>query len=116
MIVHDHNGGLILSACRQLSNCRDALGAELNAVLEGLKLALHWCNLRLICSEVLNLLNKGVDRSVYVSLIEEIKVLLKFFQHCVTQVKRCQNSCSVFLAKFARTNSLTALWLAFGRV
>jgi hypothetical protein len=62
MIVRDHNGGLILSACRQLSNCRDALGAELNAVLEGLKVAMHWCNLRLICSEVLNLLNKeGVD-------------------------------------------------------
>jgi hypothetical protein len=117
MIVHDHNGGLILSACRQLSNCRDALGAELNAVLEGLKLALHLCDLRLICSEVLNLLNKeGVDRSVYASLIEEIKVLLKFCQHCITQVKRCQNSCSVFLAKFARTNSLTTLWLASGRV
>jgi hypothetical protein len=117
--VCDHNGEIIFSACRELSNCRDALGAELNAVLEGLSLALQWCNLPLIievdCSEVLSLLNnEEVDRSIYTSVIEEIKALLKVRQACVTQVKRCQNSCSDFLAKFARTNSRTAVWLASG--
>jgi hypothetical protein len=44
MIVWDNHGDIILSACRQLPYCRDALEAELCAVLEGLSLALHWCN------------------------------------------------------------------------
>lgn len=77
MIVRDHNGGIILSTCRQLSNCRDALGAELNAVLEGLSLALHRCTLiiEVDSSEVSSLLNnEEVERSVYTSVIEEIKL------------------------------------------
>jgi hypothetical protein len=38
MIVRDHNGEIILSACRHLVSCRDALAAELKALLEGISL------------------------------------------------------------------------------
>jgi ribonuclease HI len=41
VVVTDHDGTIWLFACRQLSSCRDALEAELYAVLEGLSLALH---------------------------------------------------------------------------
>jgi hypothetical protein len=58
------------------------LEAELNAVLEGVLLALHWFNKPLViemdCLEILNILKKDeVDWSAYSSIIEEIKTLIK---------------------------------------
>jgi hypothetical protein len=38
MVVCDHNGSIILSACRQLRSCRNALEAELCVVREGLSI------------------------------------------------------------------------------
>jgi hypothetical protein len=119
MIVRDHNGKIILSSCRQLLSCRDALGTELSALQEGLSLALHWSNLPLIieidCLEIVKILkNKEIDRSTYTMEIEEIKNLLKVRQTCITHVKRCQNDSSHFLANYARTNSQTAVLFASG--
>ena len=48
MITRDENGGIVFTACRQLNHCRDALESELYAVMEGIKLALHWCSQPLI--------------------------------------------------------------------
>ena len=119
IIVRDHNGEILLSSCRQLLQCKDPLGAELFSVREGLLLALHWCNNPLIietdCLEIVGLLNnKEMDRSPYAMMIEEIKTLLKVRQACITHVKRCQNTCSHFLANYARTSSRTAMWFASG--
>jgi hypothetical protein len=119
MIARDHAGAIIFSSCRQLINCREALGAEVSAVREGLVLALHWCNDPLIveldCLELVVMLqNEEIDRSVYSSVIEEIKTLLKVRQTCVTHVKRCQNNSSHFLADYARTQECTAVWLSSG--
>jgi hypothetical protein len=33
-IVRNHNGEIVLSSCRHLVACRDALGAELKALLD----------------------------------------------------------------------------------
>ena len=67
------------------------------------------------CLEIVKVLNnKEMDRSVYLATIEEIKTLTKVHQTCITLIKRCQNSCSHYLANYTRTNSHTTLWLAFG--
>jgi hypothetical protein len=81
MIVRDHNGEIILSACRHLVSCRDALAAELKALLEGISLSWHWCNkpvlIEVDCLEIINLVNnKEVDRSVFSTTIGEIKTVL----------------------------------------
>jgi hypothetical protein len=67
-------GEIIVSACRQLSNCRDVVGAELNAVFEGISLALQWCNEPVIietdCLELVKLLGQmDVDRSAYSPIV-----------------------------------------------
>jgi ribonuclease HI len=119
IVVRDHNGDILLSSCRELSACRDALEAELSAVREGLSLTLHWCTQSIIvevdCLEIINLVkNEELDRSVNTSLIEEIKTLLKVRQTCITHVKRGQNISSHYMANYARTSSRTAVWLASG--
>jgi hypothetical protein len=87
-IVRNHNGEIVLSSCRHLVACRDALGAELKALLDGISLSLHWCNHPLLievdCLEIIKLVNnKEVDRSVYLTTIENIKTLMKVRQTCV---------------------------------
>jgi ribonuclease HI len=119
MIVNDSKGETIVSACRQLHYCTNALGAELYAVMEGLSLALHWCSEPLLietdCLEIVKLLNtKGINRSAYSSIVEEIKTLIKVLRACITHVKRCQNTSSHFLANYARNHACTAVWLASG--
>uniref|UniRef100_A0ACD5YU06 Uncharacterized protein n=1 Tax=Avena sativa TaxID=4498 RepID=A0ACD5YU06_AVESA len=121
MIVRDHNGEILLSSCRQLLSCKDPLGAELSAVMEGLSLALHWCNKHLItetdCLEIVSLLNsKEIYCLAYAMMIEEIKTLLKVRQPCITHVMKCQNTGSQFLANYAsRISSRTAVWLVFAQ-
>jgi hypothetical protein len=119
VVVRDHDGTIVLSACKQLLSCRDALEAEVFAMLEGLSLALHWCNQPLVieadCLELINLLKKEeLDRSVYSTTIEEIKYLLKIRPTCVTHVSRIQNTSSHFMANYARTSNHTAVWLSSG--
>lgn len=65
--------------------CTERVRAELNAVFKGVSLALQWCNAPLIietdCLEIVNILNREeVDRSAYISIIEEIKTLFKVRQ------------------------------------
>jgi hypothetical protein len=113
MIAHDDDGVIIFSACRDNSFFyRDALGAELHAIMEGLSLALQWCNLPLVvetdCLDIIKLLHDGgVNRSVHASLIEENKVLLKERQTCVTHITVDRNKYSHYLANYARVNSST---------
>ncbi|KAI5021098.1 hypothetical protein ZWY2020_054508 [Hordeum vulgare] len=42
MVLRDHNGDIIFSACRSLWSCPDALHAELAGCMEGLALAHQW--------------------------------------------------------------------------
>jgi ribonuclease HI len=45
MVLQDSQGEVVFSACRSLQNYRDATEAELLALEEGLRLALHWTQL-----------------------------------------------------------------------
>lgn len=42
MVLRDHEGQVIYTACRELKQCRDATEAELEVIEEGMQLALHW--------------------------------------------------------------------------
>ena len=55
-----------------------------------------------------------VDRSVYASLVKEIKYLLSLRQTCITHVVRSQNKASDRLVMFARSQGRTMTWLGAG--
>jgi hypothetical protein len=48
MVLQDHHGQVIFSACQALTTCRDATEAELKAIEEELRLAIHWTRLNFI--------------------------------------------------------------------
>ena len=57
------------------------------------------------------MLSSGVvDRSVYASLVGEIKFLLNLRHSCITHVPGCQNKASDRLASFARLEGRTMTW------
>ncbi|KAE8777824.1 hypothetical protein D1007_49325 [Hordeum vulgare] len=78
MVLRDEKGGIIFSSCRQLFYCRDALEAELGACMEGLSLALSRTDLpvaiEMESSVAVKMIQANdVDRSLYSSLVKEIK-------------------------------------------
>jgi hypothetical protein len=73
----------------------------MQAIREGLALAIHWCNNPLLievdCVEIVLILRKGeVDRSVFNPTVEETNALLKAHPSCVTHINRFQSMCSHF--------------------
>ena len=64
MILRDSQGSIILSSCRHLFTCADALEAELLAIKEGISLALQWIYLPIDvesdCSEAISMIKEGV--------------------------------------------------------
>ncbi|XBI21048.1 hypothetical protein VPH35_062225 [Triticum aestivum] len=121
MILRDNMGSIIFLACRALWSCRDALEAELCACMEGLSLALQRSDLPIAIemdsSMAVSMISCGdIDRSVYASLVNEIRLLLSLRQTCVTHVSRLQNKVSDRLATFARVEGRTMTWLGSGPV
>ena len=93
MILRDHNGDVNFSACRVLYSCRDALEAELCACMEGLSLALHRSNLPIMVEmdsleAVTMIACEVVDRSLYASIVKEIKYLLSLRQSRIIHIAR----------------------------
>ncbi|KAI5011853.1 hypothetical protein ZWY2020_023987 [Hordeum vulgare] len=54
------------------------------------------------------------DRSVYASLVGEIKYLLRLRQTCITRIPRSQNRASDQLASFGRLEGRTMTWVSSG--
>jgi hypothetical protein len=80
---------------------------------------LWWCNQPLIletdCLEIVKMIrNEAMDRSVYTTLVEYIKSLLKDSHICFTHIKRIQNISSHFMANYARLNWHTGVWYLSG--
>jgi hypothetical protein len=70
MVLRDHDGTAIFTACRALEQCNDATEAELIALEEGLKLALLWSDVRFTaetdCAEAAELIKEGTpNKSIY---------------------------------------------------
>lgn len=119
MVLRDSDGLIIFSSCRQLFNCRDPLEAELGACMEGLSLALSRTELP-IAIEMDSLLavkmiqSRDDDRSLYCSLVREIKHLRSLRETSITHIYRQQNRVSNSLANFARSEARTITWLGSG--
>ena len=80
MVLHDNLGNIIYSSYRELFSCRDSLEAELCACMECLSIAIQRTEIP-VCIEMdsliaVNMLSfKDIDRSIYASLVAEIKYL-----------------------------------------
>jgi ribonuclease HI len=103
MILRNSSGGIILSACRALFSCRDALEAELCACMEGLSSSIQRTKqpitIEMDSSAAVSMITcDGIDRSVYASLVNEIRYLLSLRQTCITHISRSQNKASDSLA------------------
>ena len=116
MVLRAPLGGVIFSACRTLYSCREALEAELCACMEGLSLAIQRSDLpvaiemdSLVAIKLIQ--EKDKDRSIYASLVKEIRYLLSLRESCITHVNRTQNQVSDSLANFARTEGRTMTWI-----
>lgn len=57
---------------------------------------------------------RDVDRSMYSSLVKEIKYLLSIRRTSITHISRSQNKVSNSLANFARLEGRTMTWLGCG--
>ena len=55
-----------------------------------------------------------VDRSVYSSMIKEIRYSMSLRESCITHVNRSRNKVSDSLANFARIEGRTMTWLGSG--
>ena len=60
--------------------------------------------------------SSDTDRSVYSSIVREIKHLMGLRKTCISHIVRSQNKASDCLAKFARIEGMTMTWLGAGPV
>ena len=58
--------------------------------------------------------SSDTDRSVYSSIVRDIKHLMGLRKTCISHIVRSQNKASDCLAKFARTQGRTLTWLGSG--
>ena len=120
MILRDASGAIIFSACRSLQACPEALEAELCSCLEGLELTIQHCQLQIIvesdCSQLVSAVaEKSQDRSSFMNIISDIKLLASSFRECkIVKVDRGQVRISHCLANCARTEGRSAVWLGSG--
>jgi hypothetical protein len=117
MVLRDENGVVIFSACRALDNCRDAVDAELAAIVEGLKLALHWSNLHFTietdCAEVAALIMEQTpNTSVFAFTISTVRELLRERESSLVMISREVNGLAHELAKIGRVQRTTEFWLS----
>lgn len=87
--------------------------------MEGLSLALQRSDLPIMVEmdslEAVSLISSlETDRSVYSSIVREIKHLMGLRKTCISHIVRSQNKVSNCLAKFARTQGRTLTWLGSG--
>jgi len=108
MILRDHRGIIIFSACRTLYSYRDALEAELCVCMEGISVAIQWSDLPILLEmdslEAVAMISCDiVDHSVYASIVNDIKHLISLRQTRISHIVRSRNKASDCLAGFART-------------
>jgi RNA polymerase subunit RPABC4/transcription elongation factor Spt4 len=116
VVLHDHRGQVLLTACRNLPQCRDATEAELCAIEDGLKLSLQWSQLPVMVetdySEAAELLQDGTpNTSIYAFQMSVIQELLRERNFPLVKVSQNVNMVSHELARLGRVDRRTELWL-----
>ncbi|KAI5015954.1 hypothetical protein ZWY2020_005581 [Hordeum vulgare] len=119
MVLRDHNGGIIFSACRSFWSCSDALHAELAGCMEGLALAHQWTQLPVLlkCDSlqaVQMIKATSGDRSQYAMVVNEVKRLMGERECRVTHIARAGNNINHVLANFGRSKDRTMVWIRSG--
>lgn len=116
MILRDHSGEVIFAACRHLNHCKDALEAELTAIEEGMRLALHWTTpnftVETDCSEAVQLIKESTpNTSIYTFNISRIRDVIKERGTKTASINRDANGASHELARTGRVQNRTEVWL-----
>jgi ribonuclease HI len=117
MILRRDDGSIIFSACRSLKFCSSALESELQACLEGVRLALDGCTNDIIVETdnlELSLMAKSAarDASTLSHLMEDLRLLIKSERIIAfNKIPRGQNSASHELARFGMFQNRTEVWL-----
>jgi hypothetical protein len=114
MVLRDHEGQIIFAACRQLRRYRDATEAELEAMEEGLKLAMFWTREAIILesdySLALDLIRVGsANNSVYAFKVLSIRELVQERGTLCAKVARGANIIAHGLARHGRVNGRTTI-------
>ena len=116
MILRRSDGSILFSACKVLHFCSSALDSELNACLEGVKMALQTCQENIMVEmDSLELLamsrSKTRDCSSLGMLMEDLRILLPSDRIIsFTKIPRLQNTSSHELARFSMLNNITEFW------
>jgi ribonuclease HI len=115
-VIRDYHGGFIRGSCYFFPQVKDAEGSELLACKQGPTLARE-AQARKIVLETdsvvvaSKLRSEGQDRSVYGSLVEDLKTLLRGFQETtVTLVRRSANGVAHRLAQEGCVNKRCNVW------
>ncbi|KAM3331266.1 hypothetical protein ACQJBY_027342 [Aegilops geniculata] len=116
MVLRDSKGEVIFSAYRYLFNCKDALEAEISAILEGLSMSIQRSELPIVIQSdnatvVAALTDDSLDRSAYGHLMLEIKKTLDSRGFIPLKIERHQNRVAHSLGSIGRSGGSTACWL-----
>ncbi|KAE8782535.1 autophagy-related protein 7 [Hordeum vulgare] len=116
MILRTRTGEVVFAAYRKLFHCNDALEAELQALLEGIKLTTEHSEAPIMiqsdCVAAINAIkDTSLNNSAYGHMIQEIKFLLSDRVFIPVKVSRAQNRVADCLANYGRSGDSTACWL-----
>ena len=90
------------------------LEAELCVCMEGLSLSLP-VMIQMDSLVAVKLIQaKEVDRSIYASLIKEIRYFMSLRESCITHINHSQNKVSDNIGKFACLEGRTMTWIGSG--
>ena len=116
LLLRRHDGSIIFSAYQVLFHCKDALEAEIHAIMQGMALALQHSALPVWVQSdssvaLSSLVDASLSRSVYGHLVAEIKSLMEEREFIPKKITRSQNKVADCLASYSRTGSCSAVWL-----
>jgi hypothetical protein len=116
IVIRDHDGTVILTACWQLQHCIDSTEAEIAAMELGIAQAMTVTTGRFMiesdCVEAITLIKEGTPNlTKYASRIQVVREMIREREVQVAKVDRTSNYVSHLLANLGRTHGWTRVWL-----
>lgn len=116
VVARNALGQVVFTAWKVLFRCADAAEAEAWPCVEGIRFASQWAFGPVIvesdCARIVHALQRDMDRSDIGFIVSEAKELTKLLvEWKVVLVKRECNAVANSLARLARRNAHTAVWL-----